>query len=132
MKARLVLLMLCLACVFYTGFVYRFSDPKTELKAPGIAALKGKAIWQEKNCQSCHQLYGLGGYMGPDLTNVAAKGHAYLNAFMKKGTTRMPDFHLSDSEISELTAFLQWVNSSGQSKVPDSLVHWTGSYSINP
>ncbi len=31
---------------------------------------KGKLLFQEYNCISCHQLYGLGGYMGPDLTNV--------------------------------------------------------------
>ena len=29
----------------------------------------GRIVWQKNNCQSCHQLYGLGGYLGPDLTN---------------------------------------------------------------
>ena len=33
-------------------------------------AIEGENIWLQKNCNSCHQLYGLGGYLGPDLTNI--------------------------------------------------------------
>jgi nitric oxide reductase subunit C len=27
----------------------------------------GKKIYQEYNCQSCHQIFGLGGYLGQNL-----------------------------------------------------------------
>ena len=33
-------------------------------------AINGENIWLKNNCNSCHQLYGLGGYLGPDLTNI--------------------------------------------------------------
>ena len=31
---------------------------------------RGKALFQQNNCIACHQLYGLGGYLGPELTNA--------------------------------------------------------------
>ncbi|MCH7870146.1 MAG: c-type cytochrome, partial [Planctomycetes bacterium] len=33
-------------------------------------AKSGLAIWRENNCQACHQIYGYGGFLGPDLTNL--------------------------------------------------------------
>jgi nitric oxide reductase subunit C len=131
MNNRTVLLLLCIAFAAYTVCVYRYSDGGPQ-EAPSAAIISGKQIWQEKNCQSCHQLYGLGGYVGPDLTNVAAKGAEHIRAFIRRGTARMPDFHLSAQEMNELTAFLQWVDKTGTSRVSDSSVHWTGSYQIKP
>ncbi len=128
---RLVLLLLCISCAAYTVFVYTRGDAGGD-KIPSPSARAGMDVWQAKNCQSCHQLYGLGGYMGPDLTNVASKGDAYMRAFLEHGTSRMPNFHLSDTEVAQLTSFLQWVNQSGKSKVPADAVDWTGSYSIKP
>jgi nitric oxide reductase subunit C len=76
----------------------------------------GKLNWQKYNCNACHQLYGLGGYLGPDLTNVySGKGEAYIQAFLKNGTTIMPDFHLTDLEIQQLTTFLKNIDASGKS-----------------
>jgi len=71
--------------------------------------------------------------LGPDLTNVASnpvKGKVYAAAFIKHGTTRMPDFHLNDTEVSEVVAFLEWVDRSGSSRVPAEAVNWAGSYRI--
>ena len=34
---------------------------------------EGRLVWQKYNCHTCHQLYGLGGYLGPDLTNVYSR-----------------------------------------------------------
>lgn len=130
--ARIVLTLLCIACFAYTGFVYRYSDSRPDLPPPDPEVVSGKALWQTKNCQSCHQLYGLGGYMGPDLTNVAAKGPAYMQAFLKGGTRKMPDFHLTEPEMHRLIAFLEWVDQTGRNKIPDSAMHWTGSYQFKP
>jgi nitric oxide reductase subunit C len=128
---RIVLLLLCTVCAAYTVFVYTRGDAGGD-KKPTSAARAGMDVWQQKNCQSCHQIYGLGGYMGPDLTNAAAKGDSYLRAFISNGTERMPNFHLSAAEVDELCAFLHWVDATGKSKVPAAAVHWTGSYKLQP
>lgn len=112
--------------VLYSSLVYAFSDERP-LEA-GADAKAGQTIWQKSNCQSCHQIYGLGGYMGPDLTNVSKKGDAYVRAFLKRGTAKMPDFHFSEKEKDELVAFLKWIDSSGNTRVEKGSVHWTGSF----
>lgn len=74
----------------------------------------GKIIFQNKNCIACHQLYGLGGFMGPDLTYICfepGKGKEYARAFIVNGTARMPDFNLTDKEASYLIAFLEYAGS---------------------
>jgi nitric oxide reductase subunit C len=83
-------------------------------------AQKGKLLFQKYNCTACHQLYGLGGYMGPDLTNVMSKqefAEAYVRAFLQSGTQRMPNFHLPEQEMKELVAYLKYVDKTGISPV---------------
>jgi nitric oxide reductase subunit C len=87
-----------------------------EVKPASALANTGKQIWQSKNCASCHQLYGLGGHLGPDLTNVYSKRQAaYISSFLKTGTQVMPNFHLSDAEIEALLAFFEYTDKSGVS-----------------
>jgi len=72
--------------------------------------------------------------MGPDLTNTASdsnKGEKYMFTLIKYGTGRMPDFHLTDTEVENVVAFLSWVDKSGKSKVAEESVHWTGTYIID-
>lgn len=79
-------------------------------------AIDGQALWQENNCYSCHQLYGLGGYLGPDLTNSysnKAKGSAYLKAFFNSGIKAMPRFNFSEEEKEALVVFLKEVDQTG-------------------
>lgn len=78
----------------------------------------GRLVFQRYNCISCHQLYGLGGYMGPDLTNVISakgKGSDYTKAFLRSGSLRMPDFNLSEDEIDALAEYLAYVDRTGKS-----------------
>ncbi len=115
----------------YTAMVYEYSGSGQHLSPPPANVRQGWDIWQQKNCHTCHQLYGLGGYMGPDLTNMISdpgKGPEYMRIFIKYGTTRMPDFHLSDKEVNDVLAFLKWVDKSGKSRVDSKSVHWTGTY----
>jgi nitric oxide reductase subunit C len=128
---RSILFALCAAFALYTASVYLRGDGSAKHVQPDAEAEAGQQLWQEKNCQSCHQLYGLGGYLGPDLTNVAAKGRPYMRVFIRNGTARMPDFHLNAAEVDQLLAFLSWVDASGKARVPDSAVHWTGSYRLS-
>lgn len=105
--AVLTVLFLCYSFVLY------FKDYQEAVPADALAQ-KGKDIWQQKNCGSCHQLYGLGGHLGPDLTNVYGKREQpYIEAFLRTGTTVMPNFHLSDSEIYALVAFFKYTNTTG-------------------
>ena len=76
-------------------------------------ASEGKLLFQKYNCISCHQVYGLGGFLGADLTNVIScdgKGEEYARVFIEHGTDRMPDFHLTKNEVSCLIAYLKFVD----------------------
>jgi len=79
----------------------------------------GKDVWHDYNCVNCHTLLGEGAYYAPDLTKITQqRGLPYLTAFMKdpsqfyseEQTRRlMPTLDLSDDEIRQVLAFLEWV-----------------------
>lgn len=128
-KRIFVLLVLTYCC--YSMLIYAYSA-KSEEK-PNSIALAGFAIWQSKNCQACHQLYGLGGYLGPDLTNIisdSTKGALYAASFIRTGTDKMPNFNFTDPEVDKLIAFLSWVDKSGKTIVPQTNVTWVGNYKL--
>ena len=96
--------------IVYTAFVYTSG---TQCAVSNPKAVEGKQIYQKYNCQACHQLYGLGGYLGPELTILTSpkgKGELYAKAILKTGTERMPNFHLQDNEIDDLVEFFKYVN----------------------
>ena len=75
----------------------------------------GKYVFQRKNCNDCHTILGIGAYFAPDLTKIAdTRDTTYLKAFLadpaglKPGTT-MPDQKLSQADVADLVAFLDWV-----------------------
>lgn len=114
----------------YSIYLYCYCDKGKEVVL-AHEAFSGRALWQKHNCQSCHQLYGLGGYMGPDLTNIiSTSDNKRVFTFIKYGTGKMPDLHLTDSEVNNLIAYLAWINKTGKSMVPKDNVHWTGTYVI--
>ncbi len=116
-KPIYVFMFLCLTFMGMTVSIYL--RPLHEKPMPLFyreSASKGKLIYQKYNCQSCHQLYGLGGYLGPDLTNVYSKlngNESALIAFLKAGKNQMPVFHLTKEEILCLLAFLKSTDESG-------------------
>ena len=127
-----ILSVLSATFIAYTASVYFYCDPRADVSKPSSAALGGLKVWQEHNCQSCHQMYGLGGYLGPDLTNaVSVKNKDYLRVMLQYGSGRMPNFHLKDEEVENLLAFLSWVDKSGRSKVSDTAVQWDGNYKLS-
>ncbi|MBV6404287.1 MAG: c-type cytochrome [Flavobacteriales bacterium] len=130
MWQRKVLAFLGAAFVAGTWFAYRGADTGGSADAQ---VRRGMDVWQANNCVACHQLYGLGGYMGPDLTDVITmRGDAHVRAFVQHGTQRMPAHPLTEAELDDLVAFLAWVDASGQGRVPDSAVHWTGTFILEP
>ncbi len=79
-------------------------------------AIKGQQLWQNNNCWACHQVYGLGGYLGPDLTNIYSnpnKGPNYIKAFLNSGVKSMPVFNFTENEKNTIVAYLQFIDSTG-------------------
>ncbi len=63
-------------------------------------------------------MYGLGGYLGPDLTNLVSskgKSEAYILALIQTGNLQMPSYNLSEDEKRELMEFLKSTDASGVS-----------------
>lgn len=84
------------------------------------AVTSGKDVWHANNCINCHTLFGEGAYYAPDLTKITKhRGEAYLQAYMRdpskfydenKHRRLMPKQDLSDKDITDLIAFLDWVS----------------------
>lgn len=77
----------------------------------------GKWVWQKYNCNDCHTILGIGGYYAPDVTKVMSYRDAdWIRRFIKNpgevwpADRRMPSLGLKDEEISDIIAFLTWVN----------------------
>lgn len=88
---------------------------------------RGKMVWQKYNCNACHQIYGLGGYLGPDLTNVySVRGEPVIRNLIQYGTNVMPAFKCSDSEMNQLLAFFKQIDSSGSSDPRTFTIHANG------
>lgn len=83
------------------------------------AVISGKHVWHNNNCINCHTLIGEGAYYAPDLTKITQqRGAPYLQAFLKdpskfyseqKHRRLMPNPHLSEVDINNVIAFLDWV-----------------------
>lgn len=95
----------------YSVWIYtRGTYCKTIMSA---SAVEGRKLWQINNCQTCHQLYGLGGYMGPDLTSVTTdkgRGGLYAKGILLSGGTRMPNFNFTEKNVIDILEYLSYVN----------------------
>ena len=106
-----ILLFLLIVFLSYSSFIYLYL-PENKVHSP--AADQGKMVWQKYNCGACHQVYGLGGYLGPDLTNVLSRrDSSYISALIKHGTEVMPVLGASDEEISSLIEYFKALDKSG-------------------
>lgn len=130
---RLIFGILLFSFFLYTVVIYTFGTSRDDgADLLNEQSRKGKLLFQEYNCISCHQLYGLGGYMGPDLTNIISasnKGPIYTKAFLQSGTQRMPNFNLEGHEIDELIAYLTYVDRTGISPVKKFRINYDGTIS---
>ncbi len=94
----------------------KFAQSTHEEKLTGEVAA-GKWVWQKYNCNDCHTILGIGGYYAPDLTKILkSRDVEWLKNFIADPAKvwpqerKMPNLHLSGKEISEVIAFLTWVN----------------------
>jgi len=114
LKYSVALCTLIIVFVTYNIIIY------TSDKAYGVVHLSKKAqqgenLWLQNNCNSCHQLYGLGGYLGPDLTNEYSRvsNQDYLKAMFNSGVKTMPQFYFNSKEKEALIQFLKEVDQTG-------------------
>jgi nitric oxide reductase subunit C len=103
-------------------YMNRTSAPASQLSE---AVVRGKQVWERNSCINCHSLLGEGAYFAPELGNVWVRygGHedreaaqATLAAWMASqpsgipGRRQMPQFNLTEQEIGDLAAFLEFVS----------------------
>lgn len=108
--------------VFTGVFLYLTMDSLAKIPAQthgaqiSAAVIRGKHIFDKNNCMGCHTILGEGAYYAPELTKVyARRGPVWIKTFLKDPEAmfpqqrRMVQYHFSDAEINDLTAFFQWI-----------------------
>lgn len=117
MNRNTLIYFICISSLIIIFSIYNYTiyslNPKQKLSNK---ALLGQQIWQKNNCFNCHQIYGLGGYLGPDLTNAYSdpnKGPSYIASMLKSGVKSMPYFNFSKEETNALLTFLKEIDKSG-------------------
>ena len=97
------------------------------------AVVRGKHIWETRNCIGCHTLLGEGAYFAPELGNVYVRrggdetGAAFIKGWIKAmptgapGRRQMPQFHLSEQQLDDLVEFLKWTNGINAEKWPPNI-----------
>jgi len=127
-KNRMVMATLVAIFIVYNLIIY---TQGTSNNTPTMSeqAIIGEQLYQEHNCTACHQFYGLGGYLGPDLTNVISKenkGPDYVKAFLNSGIKAMPKFDFSEEEKNALVQFLTEVDQTGFYPIKDAEMNTNG------
>ena len=111
----LIFLGLIVLYTFYNMVIYTNKTDYGRVKLSS-EAVKGENLWLKNNCNACHQIYGLGGYLGPDLTNVyskSGKSEEVLKTIMISGVKSMPKFNFTAAEQNALLQFLKEVDKTG-------------------
>lgn len=83
------------------------------------AVVRGKHLWETRNCIGCHTLMGEGAYFAPELGNVITRfgSKEAIKAFIQsrpvegiEGRRSMPQFNLTEEELDAVAAFLEHVS----------------------
>ncbi len=99
-----------------TADTHRQIQTLTHADQLSAQVISGKRVWHKYNCNDCHTILGFGAYYAPDLTKAYwRRGGEGIKAVLRtpeKFTTwrKMPRFHLTDAELDDLVAFLQWTS----------------------
>lgn len=114
------------AFVVLTVLSYNYIITKgTDHAGISDGVVRGKHVWEKHSCINCHTLLGEGAYFAPELGNVwkryggdkdhegavtALKGWMAAQPSGIEGRRQMPQFHLTDQEVEDLGAFLEWTS----------------------
>jgi nitric oxide reductase subunit C len=101
-----------------TVHTHRNFDALTHADKLDEHVVAGKRAFERHNCNDCHTILGFGAYYAPDLTRVHSRaGEDWIRRrlehpeiAMSDSPRKMPQQHLKPQEISDLIAFLKWVD----------------------
>ncbi len=92
------------------------------------SVVRGKHIWETRNCIGCHTLLGEGAYFAPELGNVyKRRGPEFIKAWIKgqptgaPGRRQMPQFNLNDQQLDDMVEFLKWTSEVNTEKWPPNI-----------
>lgn len=115
---------------------------QTNSNALTVSSIRGKHIFEKKNCMGCHTIMGEGAYYAPELTKVIdRRGEAFVKAVLKDpesmfpGQRKMINYNFNDQEIEDLVAFLTWIGKmdlNGFPAKPDLMVTTNSDSGSNP
>ena len=98
-----------LACGFVVQTALVYLDSVDLVLSPD--GIEGREVFHQHNCQTCHQLWGQGGFLGPDLTNITTRlSDERFTSVLTEGSGQMPAFDVSTKEQAALWAFLSEIN----------------------
>lgn len=103
--------------LFLVQSFFVYSDYKSPVKHVPLSrrAVAGLKLWRSNNCQVCHQVYGFGGFLGPDLTNVASRlDPIAFERILTYGQKQMPAFGLDKEKVNSLVAFFDELDATGR------------------
>jgi nitric oxide reductase subunit C len=101
-----------------TADTHRNFDALTHADKLDDRVVAGKRAFEKYNCNDCHTILGFGAYYAPDLTRVYSRGGEdwirrrleHPEIAMSGSTRKMPQQHLAPQEVTDLVAFLRWVD----------------------
>ncbi|MBK9080428.1 MAG: cytochrome c [Hyphomicrobium sp.] len=109
-----------------TAHSHYYMVTKSTASMPLTDAVKrGKHVWEVNSCINCHTLHGEGAYFAPEVGNVMSRwgvidkpddAFTTLKGWMEamptgvEGRRQMPQFHLTDDQIRDLSEFLIWAD----------------------
>jgi nitric oxide reductase subunit C len=92
------------------------------------AVVRGKHLWESRNCIGCHTLLGEGAYFAPELGNVyTRRGPDFIKAWIKSqpthipGRRQMPQFNFTEPQLDDMVEFLKWTNGVNTEKWPPNI-----------
>ncbi|VAW97070.1 Nitric-oxide reductase subunit C [hydrothermal vent metagenome] len=121
-------LLLLLSLTFHTVSALPDRDHRENL-TPQVAL--GKKVWEDNDCIGCHTLLGEGAYFAPELGNVYQRfdnSTETIAMFIRSrpaegipGRRSMPQFNLSDEELTAVSEFLKWTSAINTNNWPPNI-----------
>lgn len=104
------------AFVLLTLDTLRRIPAQTNQDSMNASVVRGKHLWESKNCMGCHTLLGEGAYYAPELTRVyERRGAMFIGAMLRDpeamypGQRRMQRYDMNDDQIADMVAFFEWI-----------------------